>query len=359
MPAEASGTAVRPCTVHAQQALHATEKSSMKICIVGAGAIGGFIGTRLAAAGRHQVSALARGSTLEALQTQGWRLRQDGQLVQLSARASGDAAELGAQDLLVIAVKGQSLPALAPRLAPLLTPSTRILPAMNGVPWWFVGGLPGLAEQPLASVDPGGLIAAALPFEQLLGCVVHASTACPEPGLVVHRMGRGLIVGEPRGGLSTRAAEVCEALTQAGFEVTHSTDIRRDIWYKLWGNLTMNPISALTGATIDQVLADPLLRDFCTRAMLEAAEIGARIGCPIDQSPEDRHAITARLGAFRTSMLQDVEAGRAIELDAIVGAVHELAQRCGVPDPSVAALMGLTRLFARQRGLYPGAASPA
>lgn len=331
----------------------------MKICIVGAGAIGGFIGTRLAAAGRHQVSALARGSTLEALQTQGWRLRQDGQLVQLSARASGDAAELGAQDLLVIAVKGQSLPALAPRLAPLLTPSTRILPAMNGVPWWFVGGLPGLAEQPLASVDPGGLIAAALPFEQLLGCVVHASTACPEPGLVVHRMGRGLIVGEPRGGLSTRAAEVCEALTQAGFEVTHSTDIRRDIWYKLWGNLTMNPISALTGATIDQVLADPLLRDFCTRAMLEAAEIGARIGCPIDQSPEDRHAITARLGAFRTSMLQDVEAGRAIELDAIVGAVHELAQRCGVPDPSVAALMGLTRLFARQRGLYPGAASPA
>ncbi|MFO1287249.1 MAG: ketopantoate reductase C-terminal domain-containing protein [Rubrivivax sp.] len=142
-------------------------------------------------------------------------------------------------------------------------------------------------------------------------------------------------------------------LAQAGFDVTPSEDVRHDIWYKLWGNLTMNPVSAITGATIDRVLADPLLRAFCSAAMREAAAIGERIGCPIAQSPEDRHAITARLGAFKTSMLQDVEAGRAIELDAIVGAVHEIGQRVGVPAPNVAALLGLARLFARGRGLYP------
>ena len=147
--------------------------------------------------------------------------------------------------------------------------------------------------------------------------------------------------------------QVADLLQHAGFELTHSADVRYDIWYKLWGNMTMNPISALTGATIDRVLSDPLLRPFCTGAMLEASAIGARIGCPIAQSPEDRHAITSRLGAFKTSMLQDVEAGRAIELDSIVGAVHELGQRVGVPTPSVAALLGLTRLFGRMRGLYP------
>lgn len=324
--------------------MHGRYDAGMKVCIVGAGAIGAFIGARLAAARQSEVSALARGATLAALRTHGWRLLQGGALLQAPARAAEDAAELGAQDLVVIAVKGPALPPLAPRLAPLLGPHTLVLPAMNGVPWWF---------EPLPSNDPEGTVSAALPPAQVIGCVVHASTATPEPGLVQHRMGQGLIVGEPVGGHSERAQRVADLLAGAGFEVTHSTAVRRDLWYKLWGNLTMNPVSAITGASGDRILADPLVRDFCSAAMREAAEIGARIGCPIEQSPEDRHAVTARLGAFRTSMLQDVEAGRPIELDAIVGAVRELGTRLGVPTPSIDALFGLTRLFARVRGLYP------
>ena len=176
-----------------------------------------------------------------------------------------------------------------------------------------------------------------------------------EPGWAQHRMGQGLIVGEARGGQSPRAQRVADLLTHAGFDVTHSADVRRDIWYKLWGNLTMNPISALTGATGDRILGDPLVRAFCSATMREAASIGARIGCPIEQEPEDRHAITARLGAFRTSMLQDAEAGRAIELDAIVSVVREIGQRLGLATPNIDALLGLTRLQARMRGLYPEA----
>lgn len=316
----------------------------MKVCIVGAGAIGGFIGTRLAATQAAQVCAIARGATLEALRKHGWRLEQGGALLQAPAHAVADARELGPQDLVVIAVKGPALPALAPTLAPLLGPETLVLPAMNGVPWWFAS---------LPSNDPEGEVTAALPREQVIGCVVHASTATPEPGRVLHRMGQGLIVGEPAGGRSARAQRVADLLARAGFDATHSADVRRDLWYKLWGNLTMNPVSAITGASGDRILADPLVRGFCSAAMREAAEVGARIGCPIEQSPEDRHAVTAKLGPFRTSMLQDVEAGRPIELDAIVGAVRELGAQVGVATPSIDALFGLTRLFARVRGLYP------
>ncbi len=325
----------------------------MKVCIVGAGAIGGFIGTRLAAAGRAEVSAVARGATLEALRRHGWRLRTAAGLVQAPARAEASAAELGVQDLLVIAVKGPALTQVAQGLAPLLGPQTLVLPAMNGVPWWFCEGVAGFPAGPLHSVDPGGAIAAAIPFAQVLGCVVHAATSTPEPGLVQHNFGQGLIVGEPRGGQSPRAQAVVDLLSHAGFEATHSADVRHAIWYKLWGNMTMNPVSAITGATIDRVLGDPLVRAFCSAAMGEAAAIGARIGCRIDQTAEDRHAVTARLGAFKTSMLQDVEAARPLELDAIVGAVHEIGQRLGMDTPNVSALLGLTRLFGRVRGLYP------
>lgn len=325
----------------------------MKVCIVGAGAIGGWIGARLAASGA-EVSALARGATRDALRAHGWRLRTSDGLVTGPVRAaSDDARALGAHDLVVIAVKGQSLPGLAPSLVPLVGPQTCVLPAMNGVPWWFCSGIAGVGDAPLASVDPGGGITAAIPFDRVLGGVVHASTAIVEPGLVQHRMGQGIIVGEPRGGRSPRAQAVVDLLAKAGFEATHSDDVRRDVWFKLWGNLTMNPVSAITGATADRILADPLVRAFCSRAMAEAAEIGARIGCPIDITPEERHAVTAKLGAFRTSMLQDAEAGRSIELDAIVGAVVEIGARVGVATPNVEALMGLTRLFGRVRGLYP------
>jgi len=324
----------------------------MKVCIIGAGAIGGFIGTKLAAAGQAQVSAMARGATLQALRTQGWRLQQGGALVQAPAQASDDAAELGVQDLVVIAVKGPALAAVARGLAPLLGEQTLVMPAMNGVPWWFGHRVAALGDTPLRSVDPGGEIAAAIATERVIGCVVHASTFTAEPGLVVHRMGQGLIVGEAAGGRSERVQRVADLLAHAGFDTTHTADVRRDIWYKLWGNMTMNPVSALTGATADKVLADPLVRNFSSAAMHEAAAIGALLGCPIAQSPEDRHAITTKLGAFKTSMLQDVEAGRAIELDAIIGVVHELGLRLGVPTPSIDALFGLARLFGQVRGLY-------
>jgi 2-dehydropantoate 2-reductase len=332
------------------------EEDMKNICIIGAGSIGGFIGTRLAATGQARVSAIARGATLDALRTHGWRLRQGEQLLQAPVTAaSAQAAELGVQDLVIIAVKGPALSQVAREIAPLLGPDTVVLPAMNGVPWWFIEGRTGLGDAPLESVDPGGVIRAAIPLRHVLGCVVHASTASPEPGLVQHRMGQGLIVGEPLGGPSARSAQVAALLAAAGFEVTDSADVRADIWYKLWGNLTMNPISALTGATIDRVLADPLTRQFCTDAMAEAAQIGARIGCHIAQRPEDRHLVTAKLGAFKTSMLQDVEAGRPIELDAIVTAVRDIGQRVDLPTPQIDVLLGLTRLFARVHGLYPDA----
>ncbi len=327
----------------------------MKVCIVGAGAIGGFIGARLAAAGRAQVSAVARGATLQSLQRHGWRLNTAAGLVQAPAHATADATDLGPQDLVVIAVKGPALTQAAQGLAPLFGPDTVVMPAMNGVPWWFCQDVPGMGREPLQSVDPGGRIASAIAFERVLGCVVHASTATSEPGLVQHRMGQGLIVGEPRGGRSRRAQAVVDLLARAGFDATHSDDVRYDIWYKLWGNMTMNPVSAITGATIDRIHADPQVREFCSAAMREAAALGARIGCNIEQSAEDRHAVTARLGAFKTSMLQDVEAGRPIELDAIVSAVHEIGARLGQPTPNIDILLGLTRLFGRVHGLYPEA----
>jgi 2-dehydropantoate 2-reductase len=323
------------------------------VTIVGAGAIGGFIGAKLALAGRADVAALARGDTLAALRRHGWRLRDSEGLVRTSARASADAADLGPQDLVIIAVKGPALAQVASAIAPLLTPQTVVLPAMNGVPWWFCAGLSGPAGGALESVDPGGVIAAAIPFDQVLGCVVHVSASKPEPGLVQPKMGRGLIVGEPQGGHSERTQKVADLLSHGGFDVTQSANVRYDIWYKLWGNMTTNPVSAITGATGDRILGDPLVREFCSAAMREAAVIGEQIGCRIDQSAEDRHALTMELGAFKTSMLQDVEAGRQIELDALVSAVREIGQRLGLPTPNIDALLGLTRLFGRVHGLYP------
>jgi 2-dehydropantoate 2-reductase len=326
----------------------------MKICIVGAGAIGGFIGTKLAATGAHEVSALARGDTLAALQQYGWRLNTNAGLVQAPLHmACSDATELGEQDLIIIAVKSQSLGQVAPALAPLIGKHTLILPAMNGVPWWFMNAQ---FDKPLLSIDPAGHIQHALPEGQVIGCVVHASTSVESPGLARHHGGQKLIIGEPadeaNGASSARVLALVQALSGAGFEAVHSKNIRYDIWYKLWGNMTMNPVSAITGATIDRVLDDKLVRGFCSSVMLEAQAIGARIGCKIDESPEDRHAVTAKLGAFKTSMLQDVEAGRAIELDAIVGAVREIGERLEMHTPNIDVLLGLTRLLGQSKNLY-------
>ncbi len=326
-----------------------------KVCILGAGAIGGFIGTRLAAAGQCEVSALARGATLQALRDKGWRMQTAIGLEHAPvARAESHAAALGPQDLVIVAVKAPALTEVARGIAPLLASHTVVMPAMNGVPWWFCAGQAGFGNT-LDSVDPGGAIAAAVARERVVGCVVHASTSTPEPGLVQHRMGQGLIVGEPAGGTSDRVQRLADLLAGAGFDATVSENIRYDIWYKLWGNMTMNPVSAFTGATGDRILGDPLVRAFCSAAMSEAQAIGAHIGCSIAQTPEERHTVTAKLGSFKTSMLQDVESGRPIELDAIIGVVREIGQRLGVATPNIDALLGLTRLFGQIKGLYPQA----
>ena len=327
----------------------------MKVAIVGAGAIGGFIGTRLAQAGQCQLSALARGATLAALREHGWRLQMGEQLLQAPCHASDDAAALGVQDLVIIAVKGQALAAVAQQIGPMIGPDTLILPAMNGVPWWFGTGNAAMGTAPLQSVDAGGVIAAALPAAQVLGCVVHASTSTPEAGLVSHKMGNGLIIGEPAGGITPRAEQVGQLLRGAGFDITVSPNIRQDIWYKLWGNMTLNPVSAITGATADRILDDQLVAEFCRAAMREAQQIGALIGCPIAETPEQRHLVTRKLGAFKSSMLQDANAGRTLELDALVAAVREIGQRVGVATPFIDAVLGLTRLFGRVHGLYPEA----
>ncbi|MEI6000888.1 2-dehydropantoate 2-reductase [Paraburkholderia bengalensis] len=324
----------------------------MKVGIYGAGAIGGWMGVKLAQAG-CEVSVVARGATLEALREHGLRLIENGETHTVEVKASEQPAALGVQDLVIVAVKAPGMAAVAQHIGPLIGASTVVLTAMNGVPWWFCDGLQGeLAGARLSSVDPDGSIAAAIPAARTLGCVVHASCRVDAPGVVAHHQGRGLIVGEAMGHASERVASLVELLRKAGFDASASAQIQRDVWYKLWGNMTMNPVSAITGATTDKILNDPLARDFVTRVMREAKEIGARFGIPIEQAPEDRHAVTLKLGAMRTSMLQDVEAGKAVELDALVGAVCELGALTGVETPYANALFGLARLHARARGLY-------
>jgi 2-dehydropantoate 2-reductase len=324
----------------------------MKVCIFGAGAIGGLLGTRLAQSG-CDVSAVARGLTAAALRAHGMRVQSGEAVTGAPVAVAEDPADLGAQDLVIVAVKGPAMAGVAARMAPLLRADTMVLTAMNGVPWWFFHGFGGKYEGTrLEAIDPAGAIAVAIPDRHVIGCVVHVSSSTPEPGLARHFFGDQLIIGEPDGRVSERIESLAATLTRAGFAAPISTSIQSDIWYKLWGNMTMNPVSALTGATGDRVLDDPLVRKFCLAVMAEAAAIGNAIGCPISQSGEDRMAITRQLGAFKTSMLQDVEAGKPVELDGLVTAVHEIGRIAAIATPNIDALLGLARLQARTRGLY-------
>ena len=315
----------------------------MKITIIGAGAIGGWVAGRLAEAG-HDVSVVVRGTTAEAL-ADGISIVERGEERLARPRIATDAATLGLQDLLIIAVKAPALADAAQAARPLIGPDTLIVPMMNGVPWWFIDGAP------LASVDPNGSIATVFPIDRVLGCVVHAACRRPSAARIEVAMLDSVLVGEPKGGMSPRATALGDLFRDSGLAGEAIADIRRAIWYKLWGNMTANPISALTLATADRILANDDVRDFTLRCMAEAAAIGAAIGCPINESGEDRLKITATLGAFKTSMLQDVELGRPIEVDALLGAPLEIAARVGVPAPNLAALHGLTRLMGESRGL--------
>jgi 2-dehydropantoate 2-reductase len=312
-----------------------------------------MIGARLAEAGTS-TSALARGATLAALRDNGWRLHEDGRLRGGPVTASDDPAELGQPEVVVLAVKAQALTDLAPRLVPMIGPHTVVVPAMNGVPWWFCEGLGGPVDgMRLHSVDPDGTIAAVLPASKVVGCVVHLSASTSAPGVSMHGTKQSLILGEPTGEASERLQRVDDLLCGAGFEITRSARVQTDVWFKLWGNMTMNPISVLTGTTMDKIVDDELVTDFIRAIMVEAREIGARIGTPVEQDVDERLEITRSMGPMRTSMLQDADAGRSVELDALVGAVRELGRAVDVRTPFTDALFGLTRVAARARGLYP------
>lgn len=325
----------------------------LKVAIYGLGAVGGLIAARLVTAG-CDVSAVVRGQTLEAVKQAGLQVDISGKRQTVSVRAEEDPAALGEQDVVFVAVKSPALMQVAAGIAPLLGPRTTVVTVMNGVPWWFFEGN-GVPYQGtvLRALDPDRRLANAIPVERVVGCVVHFSSARPEPGLIKLKSGNRIIVGEPDGRNSDRVSELVHILNQGGFQAEASADIRADVWYKLWGNMTMNPVSAITGADTVQILDDPLLSRFCRDVMGEAAQIGEKIGCAISQSAQDRNAMTRSLGAFRTSMLQDAEAGRPLEIDALLTVVHEIGELTGVPTPNVGSLLGLARVFGRAHGLYP------
>jgi 2-dehydropantoate 2-reductase len=287
---------------------------------------------------------LARGAAAEALRD-GLELVERGESTVVHPRVASSAEELGEQDMLVIAVKAPALASAAAAAAPMIGPATIILPMLNGVPWWFPEG------EPLRSVDPDGAIAAAMPEAQVVGCVVHAACRRDGPARVVVAHADKLILGDPAGGAGERVHRLCAVFEQAGIRPDPTNNVRRAIWYKLWGNATINPLSALTLATADRLLAE--CRPLILAGMAELAAVGAAIGCPIEESGEERMQVTARLGAFKTSMLQDVEARRPIELEALLGAPIELARRAGVAVPTLDALYAMTQLMAESRGILP------
>ncbi|HTQ14248.1 MAG TPA: 2-dehydropantoate 2-reductase [Rhizomicrobium sp.] len=315
----------------------------MKFCIVGAGAIGGWMAAMLAEAGQD-VSLYARGATLAALQAGGLRLRRGGDEHAYRLPASNDAAAFGAQDCVIVAVKGQAMPAVAPAVAQLCGPDTIVVPALNGIPWWFfrVPGVP-MSGTPVAAVDPDGAVARVIASTRVVGCVVHASAWNPGPGVVEVQGEDRLIFGEPDGSASARLDALARAFGAPPVRIVKSDNIRRDIWTKLWGNMTMNPLSVLTGATTLRMLSDPGVRDLVRAMMLEMQRLGTRLGLPIAMTPDDRMEVTRRLGDIKTSMLRDWEAGREIELAPILGALAEIATAAGEPAPYLHAVLGLLR----------------
>lgn len=324
----------------------------MRITIVGAGAIGGLLAARLAESGA-EVRLLARGRTLEAIQTNGLRIATPTGIRSVSLQSEKDPVKLGLQDVVIIAVKATSLARLIPTLAPMIGDDTAVVCAMNGIPWWFFADPTAPhAGLRLQSLDPNGLLTDSIPARQLIGCVVHLSSKSTEPGLIEPGSGKRLILGEALGGMSEQLLQIVALLCKAGFEATASTAIRAEIWYKLWGNMTLNPLSAITDATCDRLLDDPMTRQFCLDVMQEAATIGMHIGCPLAQSGEERMQLTRQLGAFKTSMLQDVEMNKPLEIDALIGAVREIGQHIGIATPRIDYLLGTIRVFARQKNLY-------
>jgi len=322
----------------------------MKICVYGAGAVGGLMAAWLARGG-HDVSVVARGPQLDAIRRSGLRVRSEGKEETFSLRAEEDPARLGPQDYVLVVVKAQSLTQVALHIGKLLSPDTSIVTAMNGVPWWFFQGLKK-AEGRLESLDPGGVLSRAMPPERIVGCVIHLAASTPEPGLVSHNMGRRLIVGEPGGRNGPRTEDIAKALSAAGFEVQTSKEIEKAFWVKLLGNVSFNPVSALTMSTADRLIEMPEVKGYMVEIMREVLAIGRAVGVDAAIDPEARIDIARELGKFKTSMLQDLEAGKPLEIDGLLAGTLEIAHKAGVRAPYTESLFGLIRARATSTGQY-------
>ncbi|MBK5926331.1 2-dehydropantoate 2-reductase [Rhodobaculum claviforme] len=324
----------------------------MKICIFGAGAIGGYMGAKLAKAGAD-VSLVARGPHLAAMRDKGLTLIEEEGTFTVPVTASDNPADLGPQDYVIITLKAHSVPAVVDRMQPLIGDHTTIVSGVNGVPWWYFHGLEGpLADRQLESVDPGGAQWKGFGPERVLGCVVYPAAEVTEPGTIRHIEGNRFSLGEPSGEKSERAKKLSDALNSVGLKAPVRPRIRDEIWVKLWGNLSFNPISALTHATLDVLCTDPGTRQVARNMMVEAQTIAEALGVKFPIDVDRRIDGGAAVGAHRTSMLQDLTAGRPMEIDALVSAVQELGHLTGTPTPTIDTVLALIRLRARSAGLY-------
>jgi 2-dehydropantoate 2-reductase len=327
----------------------------MKIAVVGAGAIGGYLGARLALAG-EDVTFIARGANLRAIRENGFRLiEEDGsERVAADVRAEQDMARAGPQDYVLLTLKAHQVRAVAPDLRGLFGPQTAVVTMQNGIPWWYFHRLGGEYDgRPVTMVDPDGSIAASIENERIIGSVVYPASELVAPGVVKVIEGNRFSLGEPDNGKSERAVRLSEALTRAGFKAPVSSDLRGEIWLKLWGNLTFNPVSALTHATLAGICRFPLTRELAASMMREAQSVAEKLGVRFRISIDKRIAGAEAVGEHKTSMLQDVERGRALELDALLGSVVELARMTATPTPHIDAIYACASLLAatlEQRG---------
>lgn len=324
----------------------------MRICVYGAGAIGGLLGARLARSG-VEASLIARGPHLAAMREKGLTLRAEGESFTVHPRATDDPAELGPQDYVIVTLKAHQVPGVVDRMQPLLGPGTAVVMAVNGVPWWYFHGLGGPYEgRRLPSVDPGDAQWSGIGPERVIGCVVYPAAEVVEPGVIELVEGDRFTLGEPSGEKTERVERLSQALIEAGFKAPIRPKIRDEIWVKLWGNLSFNPISALTCATLDVICTDEGTRGVARAMMVEAQAIAEKLGVRFPISVDKRIAGAAAIGAHKTSMLQDLERGRPMEIDALVTAVADMGRLVEVPTPTIDTVLALVRLRARVAGCY-------
>ena len=320
------------------------------ICVFGAGAIGGYMAAKLEAAGTR-VSLVARGPHLAAVQQNGLVLQSGGESIVTHPNAVAHGSEIGPQDYLLITLKAHSLEPALPQLAPLVGPDTVIVSAVNGVPWWYTHALAGEhGGRRIHSVDPGGVLWDALPPSQCLGCIVYPAATVPSPGVIDHTYGDRFSLGEPNGERSARANTLSNLLIAAGMKAPVRPRIRDELWVKLWGNMAFNPISVLTTATLDVITGDPGSRAVCRAIMLEGQAVAEAMGIRFSLDVDARIEGAAQVGRHKTSMLQDLELGRPLEIEAILGAVVEMAGWVEKPVPISQAMLALVRQRAACRG---------